>query len=137
VKSNPITQDEVDRAKSNLLKQIDQQFRNSAYLGTYMSEFIGAGDWRLAFIHRDRIENTTLEDVNAAAKKYFIPTNRTIGRFNPVKTPERVEIAHTENLDSLVSGYKGKEGMGTGEAFDVAYDKIQERLESGKLSNDI
>ncbi|HZJ21166.1 MAG TPA: pitrilysin family protein, partial [Pricia sp.] len=137
VKSNPITQDEVDRAKANLLKQIDQQFRNSAYLGTYMSEFIGAGDWRLAFIYRDRIENATLEDVNAVAKKYFIPTNRTIGRFIPVKTPERVGIAHTENLDSLVSGYKGKEGMGTGEAFDVAYDKIKERLDKGTLSNNV
>ncbi len=137
LKSDSITQDEVDRAKANLLKQIDQQYRNSAYLGTYMSEFIGAGDWRLSFIYRDRIENTDLEAVNKAAKKYMIPTNRTIGRFNPVKTPERVEIAHTENLDSLVSGYKGKEGMGTGEAFDVAYNKIQERLESGKLSNDI
>ena len=137
VKSNPVTQAEVDRAKANILKQIDQQFRNSAYLGTYMSEFIGAGDWRLSFINRDRIENATLEAVNAAANKYFIPTNRTIGRFNPVKTPERVEIAHTEGLDSLVSNYKGKEGMGTGEAFDVAYDKIKERLEKGTLSNDV
>jgi len=137
LRSNPVTQAEVDRAKANLLKQIDQQFRNSSYLGTYMSEFIGAGDWRLSFINRDRIENATLEEVNAAAKKYIIPTNRTIGRFNPVKTPERVEIPHTENLDSLVSAYKGKEGMGTGEAFDVAYDKIKERLEKGTLSNDV
>ncbi len=137
VRSEPITQEELDRAKANLLKQIDLQFRNSAYLGTYMSEFIGAGDWRLAFIERDRIENETLEGVNAVAKKYFMPTNRTIGRFNPTKTPERVEIAHTTNLDSLVSGYKGKEGMGTGEVFDVAYDKIQERLQNGKLSNGV
>ncbi|MCJ7467479.1 MAG: insulinase family protein [Maribacter sp.] len=137
VRSESITQEELDRAKANILKQIDQQFRNSAYLGTYMSEFIGAGDWRLAFIQRDRIENVTLDEVNAAAKKYIIPTNRTIGRFNPTKTPERVEIAHTKNLDSLVSGYKGKEGMGTGEVFDVAYDKIQERLENGKLANGV
>ncbi|SDD83012.1 zinc protease [Pricia antarctica] len=137
LKSNPITKEEVDRAKANLLKQIDQQFRNSAYLGTYMSEFIGAGDWRLSFIYRDRIENATLEAVNAVAKKYFIPTNRTIGRFNPVKTPERIEIAHTEGLDSLVAGYKGKVGMGTGEAFDVAYDKIKERLEKGTLENKV
>jgi len=41
-----ITQEELDRAKANLLKQIDQISRNSSYLGTYMSEFIGAGDWR-------------------------------------------------------------------------------------------
>ena len=65
-------------------------------MGTYMSEFIGAGDWRLAFIHRDRIESTTVEQVNAAVQKYFIPTNRTIGNFIPTDKPERVEILHTE-----------------------------------------
>ncbi|MGB7394752.1 MAG: pitrilysin family protein [Pricia sp.] len=137
VKENPITQDEMDRAKANILKQIDEQNRNSSYMGTYMSEFIGAGDWRLSFIHRDRVEEMTLDKVNAVAEKYLIPSNRTIGRFNPTKSPERIEIAHVQNLDSLVSGYEGREGMGTGEAFDVAYDNVMERLEKGKLSNDI
>lgn len=137
VKKNPITEEEMNRAKANILKQIDQQNRNSAYMGTYMSEFIGAGDWRLSFIHRDRVEEMTLEKVNAAAGKYLIPSNRTIGRFNPTKSPERIEIAHVQNLDSLVSGYEGREGMGTGEAFDVAYDNIKERLEKGTLSNAI
>ena len=137
LKTTPITQDELERAKANLLKQIDQIFRNSSYLGTYMSEFIGAGDWRLAFIQRDRIENISLENVNEVAKKYFIPTNRTIGRFNPTKNPESVAIEHTQNLDALVAEYKGKEDMGMGEAFDVSYDAIQSRLDMGKLSNGI
>tara|TARA_R110002049_G_scaffold68422_4_gene177366 strand:+ start:718 stop:3432 length:2715 start_codon:yes stop_codon:yes gene_type:complete len=137
LKTTPITQDELERAKANLLKQIDQIFRNSSYLGTYMSEFIGAGDWRLAFIQRDRIENISLEKVNEVAKKYFIPTNRTIGRFNPTKNPESVAIEHTQNLDALVADYKGKEDMGMGEAFDVSYDAIQSRLDMGKLSNGI
>ncbi len=137
IKNQPITQEELDRAKANLLKQIDQIFRNSAYLGTYMSEFIGAGDWRLAFIQRDRIENMTLEHVNTAAKKYLITTNRTLGRFYPTKQPERVEIDHTQNLEALVSNYTGKKDMGTGEAFDVSYDAIASRLETGELSNGI
>ncbi len=137
IKSEPITQEELDRAKANLLKQIDEENRNSAYLGTYMSEFIGAGDWRLAFIHRDRIENMTLEKVNQSSLKYIIPTNRTIGRFVPTKSPERIEIPHAKNIDSLVKDYKGRESLGTGEAFDVAYGKIQERLDSGKLGNGI
>jgi len=137
LKTTPITQDELERAKANLLKQIDQIFRNSSYLGTYMSEFIGAGDWRLAFIQRDRIENISLERVNEVAKKYFIATNRTIGRFNPTKNPESLAIEHTQNLDALVAEYKGKEDMGMGEAFDVSYDAIQSRLDMGKLSNGI
>ncbi|MDC6351267.1 pitrilysin family protein [Zeaxanthinibacter sp. PT1] len=137
VRENPVTQEELDRAKANLMKDFDQILRNSARLGTYMSEFIGAGDFRLAFIHRDRVEAMTLEEVNKAASKYLIPSNRTIGRFYPTKDPERVAIPHVANLDSLVSGYKGKESKGTGEAFDVAYDKIEERLVRGEMDNGI
>ena len=130
---NPVTEEELKRAKANILKQIDQVNRNSSFLGTYMSEFIGAGDWRLAFIHRDRIENMTLDKVNDVVKKYFINTNRTVGQFLPSKNPIRIGIPHTEGVDELVKKYKGKEGYGAGEAFDVSYDNIGERLDSGTL----
>jgi len=134
LKDNPITAEELNRAKANLLKQMDQVFRNSSFLGTYMSEFIGAGDWRLAFIHRDRVESMTLASVNEALGRYFIPTNRTVGTFTPTKNPVRVGIPHTEGLEALVSDYKGKEVMDAGEAFDVSYDNIQERLDQGTIS---
>ena len=130
---NPVTEEEMKRAQANLLKQIDQLYRNSARLGTYMSEFIGAGDWRLSFIYRDRIENMTLDKVNEAIKKYYITTNRTVGNFIPTKTPERIGVPHTENVIALVENYKGKEGYGAGEVFDVSYDNIASRLESGTL----
>ncbi|WP_339660083.1 pitrilysin family protein [uncultured Polaribacter sp.] len=132
--SKPITAQELQRAKGNLLKQIDQINRNSSYLGTYMSEFIGAGDWRLSFINRDRIEAATLEQVNAAIKKYFIKTNRTVGKFIPTKDPVRVGIPHTENLQELVVNYKGKKSLGEGEAFDVSFDSITKRLDLGTLT---
>jgi zinc protease len=133
LKDNPITIDELKRARANIMKQLDQLSRNSGYMGTYMSEFIGAGDWRLAFIHRDRIESSSVEEVNAAVQKYFIPTNRTIGNFIPTDKPERVEILHTEGLAEMVASYKGKVAMEVGEDFDVNYDNIQNRLDSGIL----
>lgn len=133
-KESPITEEEVNRAKANLLKQYDQISRNSAYLGTYMSEFIGAGDWRLSFIVRDRIEKMTADKMNTAIQRYLINTNRTVGNFIPSKEPIRVEIEHTEGLEALVSSYKGKEGYGAGEAFDVSYENIQNRLNTGTLS---
>ena len=132
---NPITEAELKRAKSNLMKQMDQINRNSAYLGTYMSEFIGAGDWRLSFIHRDRVDEMTLDKVNAAVKKYFITTNRTVGNFIPTKDPERVGIPHAMGIDRLVKDYKGRKGFEAGEAFDVSYDNIQSRLNSGELGS--
>ncbi|HKK11232.1 MAG TPA: pitrilysin family protein, partial [Flavobacteriaceae bacterium] len=117
----------------NILKQIDQLYRNSSRLGTYMSEFIGAGDWRLSFIFRDRVEDMTLDKVNEAIKKYYIKTNRTVGEFIPTKDPVRVGVPRTEDVEELVDNYKGKEGYGTGEAFDVSYDNIENRLDTGKL----
>lgn len=135
LKNNPISEAEVNRAKANMLKQMDQIFRNSSYLGTYMSEFIGAGDWRLAFIFRDRIEEMTVDKVNDAIKKYLIPTNRTVGNFIPTKNPVRVGIPHTENVAALVADYKGKEALDAGEAFDVSYENIQNTLKSGTLPN--
>ncbi|TNJ46108.1 insulinase family protein [Tamlana fucoidanivorans] len=134
LKANPVTEEEVKRAKSKLMKKYDQIFRNSGYLGTFMSEFIGAGDWRLSFITRDRVEAMTAEKVNAAMQRYFINTNRTIGNFVPSKTPTRVEIEHTAGLDALVTSYKGKEGLDAGEAFDVSYENIQNRLKTGELN---
>lgn len=133
--NNPITEAELNRAKAKMLKRMDQIFRNSSYLGTYMSEFIGAGDWRLAFIFRDRIDEMTVDKVNEAIKKYFIPTNRTVGNFIPTKNPIRVGIPHTENVEALVANYKGREALDAGEAFDVSYENIQSTLQSGTLPN--
>lgn len=134
IKNKPITEEELNRAKANLLKRYDQISRNSSYLGTYMSEFIGAGDWRLAFIQRDRIEKMTADKVNNTVNRYLINTNRTVGNFIPTRTPIRVEIEHTEGLDVLVTSYKGKEGYGAGESFDVSYENIQNRLDSGTMA---
>lgn len=134
IKEEPITQEEVDRAKAGLLKQYDQIFRNSGYLGTFMTEFIAAGDWRLAFIQRDRITEMTPEKVNEAAQRYLIKTNRTVGNFIPSEKPIRVAIEHTENLEELVNAYKGKEGLSEGEVFDVSYENIQSRLNTGELN---
>jgi zinc protease len=133
LKDNPVTEEELNRAKANLLKQYEQFLRSSASLGTSLSNYMAAGDWRLLFIHRDRIEKMSIEKVNNAIQRYLINTNRTVGNFAPTKTPIRVEIEHTEGLDALISNYKGKEGFTAGEAFDVSYENIQNRLNSGTL----
>lgn len=134
---NPITQEELDRAKARMAKQFDQILRNSSYLGMALSNYMGAGDWRLFFLHRDRMADMDLEKINGVVARYLVPSNRTMGRFIPTKEPVRVEIPHVDNVEGLVANYQGREDMGTGEAFDVAYDHIQSRLQTGKLSDGI
>ncbi|MCB0665666.1 MAG: insulinase family protein [Saprospiraceae bacterium] len=132
---NPPTQEEVNRAKAEILKQIELALTNTERIGLTLSEYIAMGDWRMLFIGRDRIEAVTPEDVARVAAFYFKPSNRTVGVFTPEEKPERVEIPSAPSVATLVDGYKGKEAMAQGEAFDPSPENIQSRTMSGTLKN--
>ncbi len=123
----PISQEEVDRAKQQLLKEIDLTLNQSARLGTELSEFIAQGDWRLFFLTRDRIKKVTPIAVRNAAAKYFKRENRTLGTFIPTATPDRAEIPAAVDVAALVKDYKGQEKVAQGEAFDASPANIDAR----------
>ena len=127
LKDNPPTQEELDRAKTALLKQYELSFNDSRRIGIFASGYIAAGDWRLAFIDRDRIKETSLEDVIRVAETYFKPSNRTIGKFIPEENPDRVEIPEAPDVLELVKDYKGGEAISQGEAFDPTPSNIEGR----------
>ena len=52
---SPVTQEELDRAKTQWLKAWDQQFTNPEAIGVALSDSIAQGDWRLFFLLRRRI----------------------------------------------------------------------------------
>ncbi|MEL6659321.1 MAG: pitrilysin family protein [Bacteroidota bacterium] len=133
VKDNPPTAEEVERAKKSLLKDFNLQMRESARVGRLISEFIAQGDWRLGFIYRDRLEQVSPEQVAAAAGKYIVSSNRTVGRFIPTDEPERAEIPDVPNIAALVDGYEGREMASEGEAFEASYDNIDSRTKTGEF----
>jgi zinc protease len=69
---NPVTKEEVERAKNRMMKNIDLMVNNSDQLGRSLTEYIARGDWRLFFLNRDNLEKVTVEDVNRVAKAYLI-----------------------------------------------------------------
>ncbi|MES1224970.1 MAG: pitrilysin family protein, partial [Bacteroidota bacterium] len=83
-----ITQEDLTRAKNNRLKNIENTNNKIIDLSVGITEYIGAGDWRLWFLNRDRIEHLTLADVQEAAKKYYKTSNRTYGVFIPDAAPD-------------------------------------------------
>jgi zinc protease len=129
--TNPLSEEEVKRTKSQILKQIEQQFRDSRYTGMLMSEYIATGDWRLFFISRDNLEKVTAADVARVAKAYFKPSNRTIGLFMPEPKSDRAEIPSTPDVSAMVEGYKGKALMDEGEVFDPSATNIESRVKRG------
>jgi zinc protease len=127
ITATPPTKDEVERARSNILKNIELALNNSDQIGVTLSEFIGAGDWRLYFLHRDRLRKVTAEEVTAAAARYFKPSNRTLGMFIPTAKPERAEIPATPDLTAALKDYKGDATVAAGEAFDPSPANIEAR----------
>jgi zinc protease len=133
-KNKPVNADEVDKAKSKLLKDFDELYRNSQRIGLVLSEFMAQGDWRLAFLYRDRLKKVTADDVNRVAKEYLIKSNRTMGEFIPTDNPKRVKVPETPDVAAAVKDYKGEAALTQAEAFDPSPDNIEKRTEKGSIA---
>ena len=129
------TAEEVDRAKTKLLKDIDLLFKNTDRVGLQMSEWIATGDWRLVFLYRDAIRKVQPADVQRVAAAYFKPSNRTVGVFIPEQKPDRADVPASPNVLALVKDYKGEAAVAAGEAFDPSPANIDSRTKTGTEAN--
>ncbi len=118
--AQPFTQEEVDRARQQILKQVDLHLNESDRLGVALSEYIAEGDWRLFFLQRDRYKQLTVAQVQAAATKYLKRENRTLGQFVPTEKPDRAEIPAMVDAAALVKDYKGQAAVAKGDAFEAS-----------------
>jgi zinc protease len=125
-----VTAEEVDRAKARFKRNFDLQMAKSNSIGVTLSEWGAKGDWRLFFLHRDRVAKVTPEDVMRVADKYLKASNRTVGVFTPTepKLIARADIPATPDVADLVKDYKGSETVASGEAFDPTPENIEKRV---------
>ncbi len=131
--SDPITEQELDRARQQILKQRELEAGDSNQLAISLSDWAAQGDWRLYFLYRDAVENLTVEQVQRVAKKYFTRNNRTVGLFIPSETSERIDVPESPDLKIALKDYKGRAAMAAGEAFDPDPELIEGRTLRGEL----
>ncbi len=131
----PATKEEVTRAVRKYLAAREKRLAKSTTTSIELSEWVGAGDWRLLFVHRDRVAKVTPEDVTRVAKKYLRQSNRTVGMFIPTKESERTTIPPTPDIAKLVKDFKGGKGVAQGEVFDPTPENIEKRVKRFTLSN--
>ena len=131
----PITEPELQRARTSILKNVQLMLNNPDRVGLHLSEYIGQGDWRLFFLTRDRVRQATVEDVRKVAAAYLKPSNRTVGVFLPTAKPDRAEVAAPPDVASLVRDYKGDAAVVAGEAFDASPANLESRTKRSTLSS--
>lgn len=133
--AEPPSKEEVERAKTRLVKQYELLLANTESVGLVLSEYAAMGDWRLLFLERDDTKKVTEQDVVRVAKAYLKESNRTTGIFIPTKNPERAEIPATPDVATLLKDFKGGEMLSQGEAFDPNPANIESRVVRSKLAN--
>ena len=125
---NPVTEDEVERARTRLLNDIELTLADSRELTSALSEYAGIGDWRVLFLHRDRLKRITAAEVQAVALHYLKPANRTLGMFLPTKEPDRAEIPPVPDLAAMLKDYRGSGAVAQGESFNPDPANIEARV---------
>ncbi len=135
LRSEPVTQAEVERARVAALKQIDLAMNDTAQMTIALTESMAAGDWRLFFVHRDQIEQLDAKAVQAVAEKYYKASNRTVGRFIPTESPDRAEVPAVPDVMAIVGKYHGRAPVAQGEAFDPSPANIEARTQRFALAN--
>ncbi len=137
LKSTPLNEDEVGRAKRQLLQQRERTLSNTQLFAISLSDWAGCGDWRMFFLHRDRLEGVTAADVNRVADTYMKRSNRTVGVYEPTAKPERTAVPAGPDIAKLVEQYKGREAQTAGEAFDPTPENVEKRVVRGVLPSGV
>jgi predicted Zn-dependent peptidase len=87
LKTTDVTDDELKmvktRAKADLVRGLGSNEGLASQLAIMQLRY---GDWRELFRQVDRIEKVTKADIRRVANKIFVPTNRTVGVIENVKT---------------------------------------------------
>jgi zinc protease len=133
IRANPITAEEVERAKNRVLAQLELTMNNSQAVALQLSNWAAIGDWRMLFFDRDRVREVSAEATQRAAVNYLKTSNRTLGLFIPDAAPDRAEIPPPPNLPALLAGYTGDAARSVGEEFDPSVANIDARTQRVEL----
>ena len=137
IAAHPITDEEVTRAKRQILRQRERTLANSQLFAVQLSNWAGCGSWKLFFVHRDGVEAVTAADVNRIARAYLIRSNRTVGVYVPTAAPERAAVPPPPDVTKLVAGYKGRAALAAGEAFDPTPENVEGRVKRGAVGEGV
>jgi zinc protease len=83
VREEGVTQEELERARSQLRAQIAFDRDGPMKVAAQLNEALAAGDWKLYTQYLDRLETVTTDDVQRVARTYLTDETSTVGWYVP------------------------------------------------------
>ncbi|MEP7303062.1 MAG: pitrilysin family protein [Caldimonas sp.] len=133
--SDPISNEELERARTQWLNDWDKGFADPERIGVRLSEAIAQGDWRLYFLSRDHVRKVTLADIRRVAAERLRRDNRTVGIYLPTAQPERAPAPARVDVAALVKGYRGDANAAQAESFDPTPATLDARTQRFALDS--
>jgi zinc protease len=136
VVKNPPSADEVERARSQLVRGLENNLSNPQAIATgALNNAIAQGDWRLMFLQHDLLERVQPPDLVRVAKEYLKPSNRTVGYYVPDMNPDRTVVPPRPDLERTLRNYKSAVVVARGESFEPTIANIDSRVVRTRLAN--
>ncbi|MFO1339313.1 MAG: pitrilysin family protein [Burkholderiaceae bacterium] len=129
VAAQPITDEEVNRARAKWLKDWELRFSDPETVGVALSETVAQGDWRLFFLLRDRVKAVTAADLNRVAAERLLRDNRTLATYLPTDKPTRAPKPENVDVAEQMKAFKPVETLAKVEAFDASPANIEARTQ--------
>ncbi|HXF46125.1 MAG TPA: pitrilysin family protein, partial [Burkholderiaceae bacterium] len=118
---------ELERVRKDAETHYERLLASPEDFAVALSESIALGDWRLFFLHRDRVASVAGDAVQDVARRYFRRDNRTVGLFLPEDNPQRAEIPAAPSAAERLAQFKPRAAVAAGEAFDPSQANIDRR----------
>jgi zinc protease len=130
----PLTEASLARTRQDFANSRRELMESPESLGLALTEAVALGDWRLLFAQADWMQDLTLAEITAVAKKYLVRDNRTLAWYLPSEQavrapePERVDVA------KLLADHPWRQQADFVADFPLTPQSIEERTVSGKLA---
>jgi zinc protease len=118
---------EMTRLRKDSETGFERALADPQSFGVMLSEYIGAGDWRLFFHMRNQLQAVTAAQIAEAAAKYLRRDNRTVGIFVPEAEPQRAQIAAALPVETVLKDFQPRAAVAQGEVFDPSQANIDRR----------
>jgi len=123
----PPTKEELERVRLAWLNSIERNLNEPQEVGKALSEPVSLGDWRMYFLSRERVQKMTAEQITAAAGRYYLRSNRTVGTFIPEESSQRAALPTAPSALDALKDFKPAASTLVAEDFDPSQANIMKR----------